>query len=221
MMKPFSLLIALFALLFSACETTSSTADSVTDAVTETAADAANTAQNAISEVTDAAAEMMKGENYEIKVIDDKIKSPRKELTGEIAGVPVTINYGSPAVNDRVIYGDLVPYEKVWRTGANEATRITFGKDVKVGTEGEMLKAGTYSLFTLPVSKEEWTIIFNKVADQWGAYDYEDSSDAARVSGSSAASNKAERMDFVLAGNEVRFMWDDLMVSFPVDAASK
>lgn len=221
-MRPFSLLIALSALLFTACETTSSTADSVTDAVTETATEAANTAQNAISDVAEAATEMMKGENYEVKVIDDKIKSPRKELTGEIAGVPVTINYGSPAVNDRVIYGDLVPYEKVWRTGANEATRITFGKDVKVGTEGKTLEAGTYSLFTLPGSKEEWTVIFNKVADQWGAYDYEESADAARVSGSSAAAtSKAERMDFVLAANEVRFMWDDLMVSFPVDAASK
>ncbi len=221
-MKPFSLLIALIALLFSACETTSSTADSITDAVAETATDAANTAQNAVADVTEAATELMKGENYEVKVIDAKIKSPRKELSGEIAGVPLTINYGSPAVNDRVIYGDLVPYEKVWRTGANEATRITFGKDVKVGTEGTLLAAGTYSLFTLPASKEEWTVIFNKVADQWGAYDYEDSSDAARVSGTStAASSKAERMDFTLSGNEVRFMWDDLMVSFPVDAASK
>jgi len=221
-MKPFSLLIALFALLFTACETTSSTADSVTDSVTEGTEEVANTAQQAISDVASAASDMMKGENYEVKVLDDKIKSPRKELSGEINGVPIMINYGSPAVNDRVIYGDLVPYEQVWRTGANEATRITFKEDVKVGTEGTTLAAGTYSLFTLPANKEKWTIIFNKVDIQWGAYDYDAASDAARVSGVAAeASEKAERFDFVLTNNEVRFMWDDMMISFPVEAAAK
>ncbi|MTB50232.1 DUF2911 domain-containing protein [Lewinella sp. W8] len=172
---------------------------------------------NAVSD-----AETMVGDGFEVKVLDGTIKSPRKELSGAVAGVPVTINYGSPAVNGRVIYGDLVPYAKVWRTGANEATRITFGEDVAVGAEGETLPAGTYSLFTLPDSRDSWTIIFNKVPDQWGAYDYNAAEDALRVSGVSMPNeDKAERMDFTIDGEMVKLMWDDLIVGFPVAKAAK
>lgn len=161
-------------------------------------------------------------EGWKVNIVDGTIKSPRKELVGKIGEVPLVINYGSPAVNDRVIYGDLVPYNKVWRTGANEATRITFQRDVMVGKSNTKLTAGTYALFSLPSSKEDWTIIFNKVADQWGAYDYEESSDAARVKAiSKPATEKAERMDFALDGNDIHMMWDDLIVVFPVATSSK
>ena len=161
-------------------------------------------------------------EGYKLNVVDGTIKSPRKELVGKIGEVPVVINYGSPAVNGRTIYGDLVPYNKVWRTGANEATRITFQRDVMVGESNTKLTAGTYALFSLPSSKDDWTIIFNKVADQWGAYDYEESDDAARVKAESMpAPEKAERMDFALDGNDIQMMWDDLVVAFPVATAGK
>lgn len=161
-------------------------------------------------------------EGWKVNIVDGSIKSPRKELVGKIDEVPLEINYGSPAVNDRVIYGDLVPYNKVWRTGANEATRITFHRDVMVGKSKTPLTAGTYALFSLPSSKEDWTIIFNKVADQWGAYDYEESSDAARVKAESMpAKERAERMDFALDGNDIQMMWDDLVVVFPVSATGK
>ncbi|MEO0733522.1 MAG: DUF2911 domain-containing protein [Bacteroidota bacterium] len=211
MFKTLTIPVCLLFLAFTACE---STPKEMADQVEETT----DKAQTAIgSAMEDLAGTLDEGENYVVKVIDDKIKSPRKELSGQVGGVPVTINYGSPAVNDRVIYGDLVPYQKVWRTGANEATRITFAEDVKVGTDAKMLEAGTYSLFTLPKSKDEWTIIFNKTADQWGAYDYEEGDDAARVSGTSApAEEKAERMDFAVDGDNVQLMWDDLVVAFPV-----
>lgn len=159
---------------------------------------------------------------YTVAMLDTTIKSPRKELKGKIDGVDVTINYGSPAVNERTIYGDLVPYGQVWRTGANEATRITFSDDVMVGEEKSMVPAGTYSLFTLPADKNDWTIILNKTADQWGAYDYSEDNDLVRVKGSSQpASSDAERMDFALDGNDVRLMWSDLVVSFPVSAAAR
>ncbi|PHL00537.1 hypothetical protein CGL56_03665 [Neolewinella marina] len=159
---------------------------------------------------------------YTITVLDTTVKSPRKELTGKVNGVEVTINYGSPAVNERNIYGDLVPYGKVWRTGANEATRITFKQDVKVGAEGAALPAGTYSLFTLPQDKSNWTIIFNKTADQWGAYDYSADDDALRIKGSAEElSTPAERMDFALDGNNVEMMWSDLAISFPVAPAAR
>jgi hypothetical protein len=164
----------------------------------------------------------MSDTNYVLNVVDATIKSPRKELVGNAGDVPVVINYGSPAVNERTIYGDLVPYNKVWRTGANEATRITFSEDVMVGEANKKLSAGTYSLFTLPSSKEEWTVIFNKVADQWGAYDYEESEDVVRIKGTSKpAPQKAERMDFALDGNSIQLTWDDLVVAFPVSSPTK
>ncbi|MEM9528889.1 MAG: DUF2911 domain-containing protein [Bacteroidota bacterium] len=217
MLKTYLFPLALLLLLVTACEDTARTAEDVVEETTDAA-------QTAIPQVTEEVAEMVDQGDlpYEVKVIDDKIKSQRKELVGEVNGIPLTINYGSPAVNDRIIYGDLVPFEKVWRTGANEATRITFTEDVIVGTDKKELAAGTYSLFTLPNSKDDWTIIFNKTANQWGAYDYEESQDAARAHGvASPAKAKAERMDFAIDEDSVKLMWDDLVVAFPVTKVSK
>lgn len=88
------------------------------------------------------------------------------------------IVYGRPLKNGRTIFGGIIPYDKVWRTGANEATEITFYKDVVFG--GQAVKAGTYSLFTIP-GKKEWTFILNKDLDIWGAYSYKEDLDVARV----------------------------------------
>lgn len=210
-------LLALFLLLFTACDpaTESGTNTSGEGTDVDVVTDADNTQTQPIAAVP--------GDfGGEMKILDDKIKSPRKELSGTVGGVPVTINYGSPAVNDRVIYGDLVPFNKVWRTGANEATRITFAQDVIVGADAKKLKAGTYSLFTLPTSKNEWTVIFNTETEQWGAYDYDDAKDAVRATAMSKAnSGKAERMDFNLAAEGIKLMWDDLVVEFPVSGTSK
>src|SRR5690606_15950790 len=81
-----------------------------------------------------------------------------------------SITYCEPFKKDRDIFGGLVPYGKVWRTGANEATEITFKKDVTFA--GVAVKAGTYSLFTIP-EKGEWTIILNPELKQWGSYGYD------------------------------------------------
>ncbi|PPK85771.1 Protein of unknown function (DUF2911) [Neolewinella xylanilytica] len=183
----------------------------------ETATTPSTTPGGATSE-----ADMQGNGQYTTTTIDTTIKSPRKELTGTIDGVQVTINYGSPSVNERTIFGDLVPYGQVWRTGANEATRITFSEDVLFGEEQSPVPAGTYSLFTLPNSKEDWTIILNKTADQWGAYDYSEGDDLVRVKGmSEPAATPAERMDFALDGGEIELMWSDLVVSFPVNPAAR
>lgn len=217
-----TLLFAAFLLLMSSCTPDSTTGQTTSDS--DVTSDS-TTPQPAIPEVPGgemSADDLPEGQNFVIKIVDETIKSPRKELIGKAGEVSVVINYGSPAVNDRAIYGDLVPYNKVWRTGANEATRITFNEDVMVGEANKKLPAGTYSLFTMPSSKEEWTVIFNKVADQWGAYDYEESADVVRIKGSSMpAPAKAERMDFALDGNAVKLMWDDLVVVFPVASATK
>lgn len=90
----------------------------------------------------------------------------------------ITLNYSRPNVKGRKIFGDLEPYGSVWRTGANSATTISFTEPVKI--DGKELPAGDYELFTIP-GKDEWTVIFNKAAKQWGAYEYKESDDALRV----------------------------------------
>ena len=93
-------------------------------------------------------------------------KSPHETVKGE--GVSVT--YGRPYKKDRIVFPDVVKYGEVWRTGADEATEITFDKDAQFG--GKPVKAGTYTLFTIP-GESEWTIILNSELDQFGAFDYE------------------------------------------------
>ena len=97
----------------------------------------------------------------------DKSKrpSPPGTATGKVKEATITINYSSPSVKGRKIWGDLVPFDKVWRAGANEATIFETDKDIKV--EGKTLAAGKYSLYAIPGEKE-WTIIFNSATGQWG-----------------------------------------------------
>jgi len=97
----------------------------------------------------------------------DKSKraSPPETATGTVEGSTITINYSSPAVKGRKIWGDLVPYDKVWRLGANEATTFETSKDIKV--EGKNLPAGKYTLYAVP-GENEWTFIFNSVTEQNG-----------------------------------------------------
>ncbi len=90
----------------------------------------------------------------------------------------VEIEYARPGVKGRRIFGGLVPYGEVWRTGANAATRVSFDTDVTVG--GEDVAAGTYALFTIP-GEDEWTVILNDVSGQWGSYAYDSSRDVVRV----------------------------------------
>jgi hypothetical protein len=104
--------------------------------------------------------------------------SPSSKVTQTVGLTDITINYSRPGVKDRVIFGDLVPFGKIWRTGANAATKIEFSDDVTV--EGKPVKAGTYALFTIP-GKDEWTVIFNSNFNQSGTGDYKDSLDVLRV----------------------------------------
>lgn len=104
----------------------------------------------------------------------DHFAHDRKD--GEKAIIRVT--YSRPVKNDREVFGKLVPYGKVWRTGANESTEIKFYQDVDLN--GKKVKAGTYALFTIPGEKE-WTIILNSDLDYWGAYKYNEKNDVVRV----------------------------------------
>jgi hypothetical protein len=91
--------------------------------------------------------------------------SPPATATGKVKDATITINYSSPAVKGRKIFGGMHPYGEVWRAGANEATLFETDKEIKV--EGKTLPAGKYSLYAIPGEKE-WTIIFNKQTGQWG-----------------------------------------------------
>lgn len=105
--------------------------------------------------------------------------SPAATATGKIGDANITIAYSSPAVKGRTIWGQLEPYDKVWRAGANEATTFETDKDIMV--QGKPLPAGKYALFVIPKEKEDWVVIFNKTANQWGAFRYDEKQDALRV----------------------------------------
>ncbi|GAA4498797.1 DUF2911 domain-containing protein [Hymenobacter ginsengisoli] len=117
------------------------------------------------------------------KMPEDKSKrpSPPAVAKADVHGTEVTIDYSKPSLKGRAAFGEkspLAPVGEVWRTGANEATTFTVSKPVKIN--GQALAAGTYGLFTIP-GATEWTIIFNKTAKQWGAYDYKAADDVLRV----------------------------------------
>jgi len=136
---------------------------------------------------------------------------------GTVDGVSVVLDYGRPEVREREIWGGLVPWGEVWRTGANEATTIELGADVLV--EGESLPAGRYGLFTIP-GEGEWTIIFNRVADQWGAFDYDAAEDALRVTVEPQAAEHVEALDFEVGDDGIVLRWEEVAVPVSIAAAS-
>lgn len=104
--------------------------------------------------------------------------SPAASIKQRVGLTDVEISYHRPSVKGRKIFGDLVPFGEVWRTGANQATKLTFSTPVKLN--GTALAAGTYELFTIP-GRDEWTVIFHKPMSQWGSYAYDAKNDVARI----------------------------------------
>jgi hypothetical protein len=132
-------------------------------------------------------------------------------------GATVSIDYSQPAVKGRTIGTDLEPLPgKVWRTGANEATVFEVDKDVKI--ENQPLPVGKYGLFTI-MNGDEWTIIFSKTWDQWGAFSYNEADDALRVKVKSGkAPQFSERMTFQVAKDgKITLLWGDIEVDFVVN----
>lgn len=146
--------------------------------------------------------------------------SPKSSVSQTVGVTEIAIHYGSPGVKGRTVWGDLVPYGEVWRTGANENTTITFGTPVKIG--GKELPAGTYGLQTIPTAGE-WTVIFSKDAELWGAYDYKPENDALRIQAKPRpAPEMVERMRFTIENAtdnsaEVVLAWEKLEVPFTVE----
>jgi len=132
--------------------------------------------------------------------------SPAHTATGKAGSANITINYGQPSMKGRKIFGELVPYGKVWRTGANEAT--TFETDKDITLEGKTLAKGKYGLFTIP-GEHHWTVILSKNANQWGSYKYKEDEDVLRVDVAPTALDKpVEKMTFDIKDNKVKFMWE-------------
>lgn len=131
------------------------------------------------AQTTLATAPKMLPPNPQSRALLEAKPSPAATATGKIGATDVTVNYSSPGVKGRKIFGGLETYGKVWRAGANEATTVDFSKTVMV--EGKALPAGRYGFFVIPAESGQWTVIFNKVPNQWGAYEYDEKQDALRV----------------------------------------
>lgn len=150
---------------------------------------------------------------------NDKSKRPSPPATATQTledGTVVTINYSQPSVKGRTIGKDLEPMEgKIWRAGANEATTFEVSKDVEINDQ--KLAAGKYSLFTID-NGDNWTIIFNKTAEQWGAYNYKEADDALRITvEEDKAKEFAETLKYNISKDgKVSLVWGGMKVGFKV-----
>ncbi|WP_338875645.1 DUF2911 domain-containing protein [Spirosoma sp. SC4-14] len=147
---------------------------------------------------------------------DDPAKrpSPPAQASAKVNGKTITINYSQPSVNGREVWGKLVPYGQVWRTGANETTSINFSDDVKL--EGKPLAKGKYALFTIP-NEKDWTIIINKTI-KWGAFSYKQDEDVLRVTvPAKKTKDFTEKMAFTVSPKGVvSLTWANEKVDFKV-----
>lgn len=147
-----------------------------------------------------------------------KMASPQARAVYEKGGLKIQVDYCRPSKKGRVVFGQLEPYGKVWRTGANEATEIAFNQPVIFG--GKPVAAGTYTLFTIPDSVQ-WTVILNSELDQWGAFNYNEGKDVVRVQVPAVQTPQVTEMftiDFEDAGNRVAIVlaWDQTRVAVPI-----
>jgi hypothetical protein len=153
------------------------------------------------------------------------IKTPAPSTTQTIkqdfALSSIEIVYSRPNMKGRTVFGDLAPLGKLWRTGANGATKVTFGEDVKVG--GVAVKAGSYALYTIP-NKDEWEVIVNKGINNWGVDGYKAEEDVAKfkvkpmtlpMSIETFTMNIANVMP---ASADIQIMWEKTAISIPVTA---
>src|SRR5207237_1427973 len=130
----------------------------------------------------------------------------------------ITVDYSSPAVRGRKIWGALVPYGQVWRTGANAATKVTFSKDVTINNVA--VPAGTYAFFAIPTATT-WTLILSKEANQGGAFNYKKEQDLLRVDVKPAAAPMRERLAYLITNftedsASLDLEWEKVRVSLPI-----
>jgi hypothetical protein len=146
--------------------------------------------------------------------------SPAAKVQQRVGLTDITVDYSSPGVKKRKIWGALVPHDKIWRTGANSSTKLTFSKNVTIGDKA--VPAGTYSLLTIPSAKS-WTFILNKATDIGGSIDekYKQAEDVVRVTAKPKAIAPRERMTFIFAdftddSVNLDLEWEKVRVSLPI-----
>jgi hypothetical protein len=149
---------------------------------------------------------------------EEKRASPHADVTAVLAGKKIAVSYGRPYVKGRAIFGGLVPWGEVWRTGADEATTFTTEADVVIG--GLKVPKGEYALFTIPTEKQ-WTLVVNKTAKQWGAFKYDAAQDLGRVPMTVAGAAKPVEqftIEMVPAGKQVtlKLLWDKTVASVAI-----
>lgn len=149
--------------------------------------------------------------------------SPRQTVEQQFSISKISIDYGRPGVKGRKIFGDLVPYGKVWRAGANSSTKITFGQSVDFN--GKVIAPGTYALFAIP-SENEWKIILNKDYQQWGAFEYDEKLNVVETSVPvHKLAEKQEWFEILLepvddTSVSLILKWDDVKVSVPLKSGN-
>lgn len=144
--------------------------------------------------------------------------SQKNVVSQTIGTTDITVTYHRPGVKGRTIWGELVPYGQPWRTGANEATQFVTNTDIQV--QGKLLPAGTYALLTLP-GKDQWTVVFSKQKELWGASGYKPEEDALRVDVKPAAASHMEWMAITIdptsaTAAELGIHWEKLRVAVPI-----
>lgn len=203
-----------------ACSTnnaqTSGPADEMKTASTEGTASAPSSAPAAAPTSAPASAPSAKLPMPPARGDDAERKSKNGRLQTEIGGVPVLVQYGRPEARGRDLFGSLIPYGKIWRTGADEATTLSLMRNATI--EGKPVAAGTYALFTIP-TKDKWTIVINRTAEQWGAYNYDPEQDVVRVEVSPMAKAHTEALTFEAQGSALVLKWGTVAVPIQIKSA--
>jgi len=146
--------------------------------------------------------------------------SPLAKVSQAVGLTDVSVEYSSPAIKGRKVFGTLVPLGQLWRTGANSATKLTFSKDVTI--DGKPVPAGSYALFSIP-GKDTWTLILNKNPNQGGTGQYKQDLDLLRFTVKPEPAGQRERLTFVFSdttetSTRLDLEWEKLRVSFVIKA---
>lgn len=158
---------------------------------------------------------------YQSSLAQDALEpkaSPTDIAKATLKDTYIKVTYARPHKKGRVVFGELVPFGKVWRLGANDATEITITKDVKMA--GNAVAAGTYTMFCIPEA-DKWTIILNKELGQWGAYRYSEKADLLRFTVPVAKSDKVYepftiKLDAKGTEANMSIIWDETQVNIPI-----
>lgn len=145
------------------------------------------------------------------------IPSPRREAKGSIDGVNIFVDYGSPGVKGRKIWGGLEKFGKVWRAGANETTSISFDKNVLINNQP--LDSGKYALFIIPNKDDDWVVVINRDWDEWGAFSYDQAQDVLRLKVTPDWQNTVqERLKYSVDEDNLVFAWEKAKLKMEVKA---